>query len=174
MHLGFHSVDGSEAPSIREMERKPLRDVVQKSEYPSATPLCHIYPTRSKQSAQYGQPRILPDGSRYFHTGLDLRARVGHPIFASAPGKVVFVEKQTVPGLVVVVDHGMEIFSKYFHLSEAKVSVGDIVSSNSIVGLGTGSTTAYAIERLGDRIKSGDLTNIKGIPTSFQASVLAN
>jgi ribose 5-phosphate isomerase A len=39
--------------------------------------------------------------------------------------------------------------------------------------LGTGSTTAYAIQYLGDRIKSGELTDIKGIPTSFQASVLA-
>ncbi len=52
-------------------------------------------------------------------------------------------------------------------------AAADRVKSNSIVGLGTGSTTAYAIERLGDRIKSGELTNIKGIPTSFQASVLA-
>ncbi|MBD1893534.1 ribose-5-phosphate isomerase RpiA [Trichocoleus sp. DQ-A3] len=47
------------------------------------------------------------------------------------------------------------------------------VQSGMIVGLGTGSTTAYAIESLGDRLKSGDLKDIKGIPTSFQASVLA-
>jgi len=47
------------------------------------------------------------------------------------------------------------------------------VRSNSIVGLGTGSTTAYAIEYLGDRLQSSELVNIKGIPTSFQASVLA-
>jgi ribose 5-phosphate isomerase A len=47
------------------------------------------------------------------------------------------------------------------------------VQSGTIVGLGTGSTTAYAIEFLGDRLKSGDLKDIKGIPTSFQASVLA-
>jgi len=47
------------------------------------------------------------------------------------------------------------------------------VQSGSIVGLGTGSTTAYAIEYLGERIKSGELKDIKGIPTSFQASVLA-
>jgi ribose 5-phosphate isomerase A len=47
------------------------------------------------------------------------------------------------------------------------------VKSNSIVGLGTGSTTAYAIESIGDRLKKGDLTNIAGVPTSFQAEVLA-
>ena len=47
------------------------------------------------------------------------------------------------------------------------------VTSNSIVGLGTGSTTAYAIEYIGDRLKKGEITNILGIPTSFQAEVLA-
>ncbi len=47
------------------------------------------------------------------------------------------------------------------------------VKSGSIVGLGTGSTTAYTIEFLGERLKNGDLKDIKGIPTSFQASVLA-
>ncbi|MCM1982835.1 ribose-5-phosphate isomerase RpiA [Lyngbya confervoides] len=53
------------------------------------------------------------------------------------------------------------------------IAAANRVSSDSIVGLGTGSTTAYAIQHLGDRLKSGDLNNIKGIPTSFQASVLA-
>jgi ribose 5-phosphate isomerase A len=47
------------------------------------------------------------------------------------------------------------------------------VKSDSIVGLGTGSTTAYAIEAIGDRLKKGELSNILGIPTSFQAEVLA-
>ncbi|KKI98235.1 ribose-5-phosphate isomerase RpiA [Prochlorothrix hollandica] len=47
------------------------------------------------------------------------------------------------------------------------------VQSNTIVGLGTGSTTAYAIQFIGARLKSGELQNIKGIPTSFQARVLA-
>lgn len=47
------------------------------------------------------------------------------------------------------------------------------VQSNSIVGLGSGSTAALMIQYLGDRLRSGELTNIKGVPTSFQSSVLA-
>lgn len=47
------------------------------------------------------------------------------------------------------------------------------VQSNSIVGLGTGSTTAYAIQYIGERLANGELTNIVGVPTSFQAEVLA-
>ncbi|MBF2080471.1 MAG: ribose-5-phosphate isomerase RpiA [Synechococcales cyanobacterium T60_A2020_003] len=52
-------------------------------------------------------------------------------------------------------------------------AAADRVQSGTVVGLGTGSTTAYAIQRLGDRLKSGELSDIKGVPTSFQASVLA-
>lgn len=47
------------------------------------------------------------------------------------------------------------------------------VRSGTIVGLGTGSTTAYALQYLGERLQSGELKDIKGIPTSFQAEVLA-
>jgi ribose 5-phosphate isomerase A len=47
------------------------------------------------------------------------------------------------------------------------------VQSDTIVGLGTGSTTAFAIQFIGERLRSGEIKNVKGIPTSFQASVLA-
>lgn len=47
------------------------------------------------------------------------------------------------------------------------------VASDSIVGLGTGSTTAFAIQYIGERLQSGELKNIKGVTTSFQAIVLA-
>ena len=47
------------------------------------------------------------------------------------------------------------------------------VESNTVVGLGTGSTTAFAIQFIGERLKAGEISNIKGVPTSFQASVLA-
>jgi ribose 5-phosphate isomerase A len=47
------------------------------------------------------------------------------------------------------------------------------VQSNTVVGLGTGSTTAFAIQFIGERLAAGEISNIKGVPTSFQASVLA-
>lgn len=56
---------------------------------------------------------------------------------------------------------------------EVGKAAATLVQSGMIVGLGTGSTTAYAIEYLGNRLKSGEIKDIKGIPTSFQAEVLA-
>ncbi|PKL68879.1 MAG: ribose 5-phosphate isomerase A [Methanobacteriales archaeon HGW-Methanobacteriales-1] len=47
------------------------------------------------------------------------------------------------------------------------------VLDGQVVGLGTGSTTHYFIEKLGMRIKEEDL-DIMGIPTSYQSFFLAN
>mmetsp|Transcript_19177 Transcript_19177/g.34547 ORF Transcript_19177/g.34547 Transcript_19177/m.34547 type:complete len:245 (+) Transcript_19177:76-810(+) len=47
-------------------------------------------------------------------------------------------------------------------------SIDDYVTSGMVVGLGTGSTAYYAVERLGQKLKSGELTNILAIPTSVR------
>ena len=44
----------------------------------------------------------------------------------------------------------------------------ELVASNMVVGLGTGSTAAFAVERIAERLKSGDLNNIVGIPSSLR------
>jgi len=47
-----------------------------------------------------------------------------------------------------------------------------LVNDGDVVGLGTGSTTHYFIEELGERIKKEEL-KIMGIPTSYQSFFLA-
>ena len=47
-------------------------------------------------------------------------------------------------------------------------SVDDYVKSGMVVGLGTGSTAYYAVERLGQLLKSGELEDIVAIPTSVR------
>ena len=41
------------------------------------------------------------------------------------------------------------------------------MKSGMKVGLGTGSTAAFAVARLGDLLKSGELTDIVAVPTSI-------
>ena len=50
-------------------------------------------------------------------------------------------------------------------------AAAQLVKSGMIVGLGTGSTTAYAIKELGKHVASG--LEILGIPTSYQSAFLA-
>jgi ribose 5-phosphate isomerase len=45
-------------------------------------------------------------------------------------------------------------------------SVDDHVTSGMVVGLGTGSTAYFAVERVGQKLKSGELKDIVCIPTS--------
>jgi len=47
-------------------------------------------------------------------------------------------------------------------------AVDEFVTSGMVVGLGTGSTASFAVERLGQLINNGDLNNIVAVPTSIQ------
>jgi ribose 5-phosphate isomerase A len=47
------------------------------------------------------------------------------------------------------------------------------VESGMVVGLGTGSTAIHAVAYLGQRLRTGELRDIRGVPTSYQATVLA-
>lgn len=56
---------------------------------------------------------------------------------------------------------------------EAGQAVVDFIESGMVLGLGTGSTTSYALEEIGRRIKSGKLRDIVGIPSSIQTEKIA-
>lgn len=47
-------------------------------------------------------------------------------------------------------------------------AVDDYVKSGMVVGLGTGSTAYFAVERVGMKLASGELTDIVCIPTSVR------
>ncbi len=78
-----------------------------------------------------------------FHTGLDFGGGTGLPISAPAAGRVVFAEPLTVRGLATIIDHGWGVYSGFWHQSEFKVQVGDLVQQGQIIGLvgGTGRVT---------------------------------
>jgi ribose 5-phosphate isomerase A len=54
----------------------------------------------------------------------------------------------------------------------AGIEAAALVRSGFVVGLGTGSTAAFAIAELGRRVREEGLS-IRGIPTSFSAAILA-
>ena len=47
------------------------------------------------------------------------------------------------------------------------------IRSGMVVGLGSGSTAALMIQALGTKLRSGELTDVVGVTTSFQGEVLA-
>ena len=96
---------------------------------------CYQKPIKSLIVSQFASPRTLPSGFSYYHTGVDMRAALGTPIYASGDGEVVFAEKLTVPGNTVIVYHGGGLYSQYKHLSKIEVQPGDKIIRGHKLGL---------------------------------------
>lgn len=74
------------------------------------------------------------------HTGLDFTAPIGTPVASTADGKVITAGSSSGGyGNQVEIDHGYGLVTKYAHLSEVKVSVGQTVKRGDIIAL-TGNT----------------------------------
>lgn len=78
-----------------------------------------------------------------FHSGLDFGGGNGLPITSPAPGVVVFAGPLDIRGNATIIDHGWGIYSGFWHQSEFKVKVGDMVETGQVIGLvgGTGRVT---------------------------------
>jgi murein DD-endopeptidase MepM/ murein hydrolase activator NlpD len=78
-----------------------------------------------------------PPGSRptSYHGGMDMRAAEGTPVHAPAAGRVVLAERLAVRGNVVIIDHGMGVFSLFAHNSRLMVHVGQMVQAGDVISL---------------------------------------
>lgn len=61
-----------------------------------------------------------------------------------APGRVRFAGSRGDYGLVVEVDHGGEVWTRYAHLSEVRVRAGEVVRGGGVLGLSGASGNATA------------------------------
>jgi len=67
------------------------------------------------------------------HKGVDVAAPFGSNITAPAAGRVTFVGRKLGDGLMVELDHGAGVVSRYAHCSAVKVRVGDFVSFGDVI-----------------------------------------
>lgn len=56
----------------------------------------------------------------------------------------------------------------------ASAAVERYVESGMVIGLGTGTTATFAVRRIGELISSGELRDVRGVPTSARTTALAN
>ena len=73
-------------------------------------------------------------GRPAMHTGLDFRAATGDPVRATANGKVASSGWAGGYGRMVEIDHGNGLSTRYGHLSEINVKVGDVVKIGQVIG----------------------------------------
>ncbi|MCB0164269.1 MAG: LysM peptidoglycan-binding domain-containing M23 family metallopeptidase, partial [Anaerolineae bacterium] len=86
-------------------------------------------------TSAFGTRRSYNDSSDItFHAGTDFGGGVGEPIYAPAGGIVVLAEPLMVRGNAVLIDHGMGLFSGYWHQSKVVVTPGQHVEPGDLIG----------------------------------------
>ena len=73
-------------------------------------------------------------GYYHLHTGVDIPARQGTPIYATATGTVREADWGSGYGKQVLIDHGFGYRTRYAHLSKISVRPGQVVKRGEIIG----------------------------------------
>ena len=82
----------------------------------------------------FGARRVINGKPRAPHGGADYAAATGTPVMAANAGRVALVAEYFFPGRLVIVDHGLGLYTLYFHLDTAAVAEGDRVERGQVLG----------------------------------------
>lgn len=93
----------------------------------------------ARLTSNFGVRRNPVTGIWRNHGGIDLAAPTGAPVAATGGGTIRFAGPAGNYGLLVVVDHGSGLESRYAHLSRIAVRSGQAVAAGDLLGL-VGST----------------------------------
>jgi murein DD-endopeptidase MepM/ murein hydrolase activator NlpD len=98
------------------------------------------WPTSGRVTDRFG----FRTYSGRWHTGIDIAARLGAPIYAADAGFVTFTGRSRLGyGNLVIIDHGNGFGTYYAHLSVTYVSMGQSVDKGTLIGAigSTGNST---------------------------------
>ncbi|HEX7674269.1 MAG TPA: M23 family metallopeptidase [Bdellovibrio sp.] len=98
----------------------------------SATP--NIKPAKGWLTSRFGY-RVSPfSGKSVLHAGLDIAAAPGSPVYAPADGVVTFASYDEGYGKLVSVDHGYGVSTRFGHMSQIYVQVGQRINKWDVLG----------------------------------------
>lgn len=93
-----------------------------------------VEPVSGKRTGIFGSVRIMNGQARSPHNGEDIGAPLGMDVAATNDGVVRLTVDHIFSGKGVYLDHGLGLYSMYFHLSDVLVKEGDLVRAGQIVG----------------------------------------
>ncbi len=117
-----------------------------------------IWPAKGWRSRGFGMKFDPFTGYKRMHRGIDIANQRGTSIIAAADGKVVRASSSGGLGKMIVVNHGYGFETRYAHLSQYKVKVGQRIKRGQIVGLmgstgySTGPHLHYEVRRNGKAV----------------------
>lgn len=91
-------------------------------------------PAQGRLSTPYGYQRIVNGQPSSRHLAIDIANKEGTPVAASQNGKVVLAEYLYLTGYTVMIDHGLNVFSSYGHMSRLDVKAGQMVKKGQVIG----------------------------------------
>ena len=97
------------------------------------------WPVRGAVNSEFGNRNSPWNPGIECHSGIDIRAERGTPIYAPANGSVVLAGTHQEYGNAIILDHGQDVRSLYGHLSKLNVQPGQRVERGALVGW-TGNT----------------------------------
>ena len=92
-----------------------------------------LWPCNGIFTSPFGWRRSPITGRRKFHSGIDIAAPHGTPIYAPSKGIVVTKERKTGYGRTLEIDHGHGVVSRYAHNQSIHVKLGDYVEVGQLV-----------------------------------------
>ncbi len=93
-----------------------------------------LVPVEGTVTGAFGSKRILNGQPRNQHSGEDISAPLGAPVKATNDGIVRMVDDQFFSGVSVILDHGLGLFTMYFHMDSAAVKEGGRVKRGDVIG----------------------------------------
>ncbi|MXP10675.1 M23 family metallopeptidase [Pseudoblastomonas halimionae] len=113
-------------------------DIGAEVSIPSSMPL-----SSARLTSSYGMRNHPIFKKRRAHTGIDLAAPTGTPIYATADGIVESASRRGGYGLMVQLDHGGDLETRYAHMSRMSVAAGERVTKGQLIGYvgSTGNST---------------------------------
>jgi murein DD-endopeptidase MepM/ murein hydrolase activator NlpD len=87
-----------------------------------------------KPGEGFGSRRIINGQPRMPHAGIDYSADRGTPVVASNRGRVALLAEFFFAGRLVALDHGLGLYTLYFHLDGVAVTEGQMVERGQTVG----------------------------------------
>jgi murein DD-endopeptidase MepM/ murein hydrolase activator NlpD len=92
------------------------------------------WPRRDRIGGRFGDQRVLNGKEESVHYGLDVSGRRGAPVRAANDGEVVLARDAYTSGRTVVLWHGADVFTLYFHLDRIDVRKGATVRRGERIG----------------------------------------
>jgi len=93
-----------------------------------------LVPVEGPVTGAFGSRRILNGQPRNRHNGEDIAASQGTPVKATNDGVVRMVDEHFFSGKGVILDHGLGLFTMYFHLDSTAVTEGERVKRGDVIG----------------------------------------